>query len=132
MPKILAVSFGKRGATAQSIRTLLRALGTKQEARYNLKIVDVDRLDENGNPLPRPEREDRSFAPRRDDNQSTSDAVDGAGVAAVAAPATVAAVAPTTMTNDDDDDLDAVEAPKPSDSVARTRAELADLDDLDI
>lgn len=35
--------IGKRGATAQSIRTLLRALGTKNDARYNLKIVDVDR-----------------------------------------------------------------------------------------
>src|ERR1700748_3675162 len=35
--------IGKRGATAQSLRTLLRALGTKNEARYNLKIVDVDR-----------------------------------------------------------------------------------------
>ncbi len=33
--------IGKRGATAQSLRTLLRALGTKNEARYNLKIVDV-------------------------------------------------------------------------------------------
>lgn len=32
--------IGKRGATAQSLRTLLRALGTKNEARYNLKIVD--------------------------------------------------------------------------------------------
>src|SRR6476646_4073278 len=35
--------IGKRGATAQSLRTLLRALGTKNESRYNLKIVDVDR-----------------------------------------------------------------------------------------
>lgn len=35
--------IGKRGATAQSIRTLLRALGMKNQARYNLKIVDVDR-----------------------------------------------------------------------------------------
>lgn len=35
--------IGKRGATAQSLRTLLRALGTKNDARYNLKIVDVDR-----------------------------------------------------------------------------------------
>jgi len=34
--------IGKRGGTAQSIRTLLRALGTKNEARYNLKIVDSD------------------------------------------------------------------------------------------
>lgn len=33
--------IGKRGATAQSLRTLLRALGTKNDARYNLKIVDV-------------------------------------------------------------------------------------------
>lgn len=32
--------IGKHGATAQSIRTLLRALGTKNDARYNLKIVD--------------------------------------------------------------------------------------------
>ena len=43
-PEDLGRVIGKRGATAQSIRTLLRALGTKQEARYNLKIVDVDRL----------------------------------------------------------------------------------------
>lgn len=34
--------IGKRGATAQSLRTLLRALGTKNDARYNLKIVDVN------------------------------------------------------------------------------------------
>ncbi len=40
--------IGKRGATAQSLRTLLRALGTKNDARYNLKIVDV------GGPGPAP------------------------------------------------------------------------------
>ena len=34
--------IGKRGSTAQSIRTLLRALGTKNDARYNLKIVDPE------------------------------------------------------------------------------------------
>ncbi len=33
--------IGKRGATAQSLRTLLRALGTKNDARYNLKIMDT-------------------------------------------------------------------------------------------
>lgn len=42
-PEDLGRVIGKRGATAQSIRTLLRALGTKNDARYNLKIVDVDR-----------------------------------------------------------------------------------------
>jgi uncharacterized protein len=39
-PEDLGRVIGKRGTTAQSIRSLLRALGTKNEARYNLKIVD--------------------------------------------------------------------------------------------
>lgn len=39
-PEDLGRVIGKRGATAQSLRTLLRALGTKNEARYNLKIID--------------------------------------------------------------------------------------------
>lgn len=39
-PEDLGRVIGKRGATAQSIRSLLRALGTKNDARYNLKIVD--------------------------------------------------------------------------------------------
>src|SRR6476660_4461609 len=47
-PEDLGRVIGKRGATAQSVRTLLRALGTKNDARYNLKIID------NG-----PERSDR-------------------------------------------------------------------------
>jgi predicted RNA-binding protein YlqC (UPF0109 family) len=34
--------IGKRGMTAQSLRTLLRALGTKNDARYNLKITNND------------------------------------------------------------------------------------------
>ena len=34
--------IGKRGNTAQSMRTLLRALGTKNDARYNLKIIDPE------------------------------------------------------------------------------------------
>jgi predicted RNA-binding protein YlqC (UPF0109 family) len=44
-PEDLGRVIGKRGATAQSLRTLLRALGTKNDARYNLKIVDNDRPD---------------------------------------------------------------------------------------
>jgi len=39
-PEDLGRVIGKRGGTAQSLRTLLRALGTKNDARYNLKIVD--------------------------------------------------------------------------------------------
>ncbi|HET7630382.1 MAG TPA: KH domain-containing protein [Candidatus Saccharimonadales bacterium] len=44
-PEDLGRVIGKRGSTAQSLRSLLRALGTKNDARYNLKIVDVDRPD---------------------------------------------------------------------------------------
>lgn len=41
-PEDLGRVIGKRGATAQSLRTLLRALGTKNDARYNLKIINND------------------------------------------------------------------------------------------
>ena len=41
-PEDVGRVIGKRGVTAQSIRTLLRALGTKNDARYNLKIVNSD------------------------------------------------------------------------------------------
>ncbi|MEO5628016.1 MAG: KH domain-containing protein [Candidatus Saccharimonadales bacterium] len=50
-PEDLGRVIGKRGATAQSLRTLLRALGTKNDARYNLKIVD--------NGVEKPERRER-------------------------------------------------------------------------
>ena len=113
--------IGKRGATAQSIRTLLRALGTKQEARYNLKSVDVDRLDENGNPLPRPEREDR---PARDDVPAAAASDDAADDDS----GFVTSVASSDEVEEEEKPVEKRE----SDAVARTRAELADLDDLDI
>ena len=53
-PEDVGRVIGKRGVTAQSIRVLLRALGTKQDARYNLKIVNTD--EEGGEP--RAKRED--------------------------------------------------------------------------
>ncbi len=46
-PDDLGRVIGKRGVTAQSLRTLLRALGTKNDARYNLKIVNNDDQTEN-------------------------------------------------------------------------------------
>ena len=49
-PEDVGRVIGKRGVTAQSIRTLLRALGTKNDARYNLKIVNSDE----GAPAARP------------------------------------------------------------------------------
>src|SRR5580704_5279282 len=53
-PEDLGRVIGKRGATAQSLRTLLRALGTKNDARYNLKIID------NGVGGPSRDREDQA------------------------------------------------------------------------
>src|SRR5579863_5925555 len=61
-PEDLGRVIGKRGATAQSLRTLLRALGTKNDARYNLKIID------NGEPMP-----GRGASTNSDDNSSVSD-----------------------------------------------------------
>lgn len=52
-PEDLGRVIGKRGSTAQSLRSLLRALGTKNDARYNLKIVDVDRPEGEREPTPR-------------------------------------------------------------------------------
>ena len=59
-PEDLGRVIGKRGSTAQSLRALFRALGTKNDARYNLKIVDVDRPESERN-QPRGRRLQRLF-----------------------------------------------------------------------
>jgi predicted RNA-binding protein YlqC (UPF0109 family) len=41
-PADMGKVIGKAGATAKSIRTLLRVLGAKNDARVNLKIVEPD------------------------------------------------------------------------------------------
>jgi len=65
-PEDLGRVIGKRGATAQSLRTLLRALGTKNDARYNLKIID------NGDGAPA-YNDDNSYASDTDDSQADAD-----------------------------------------------------------
>lgn len=103
-PEDLGRVIGKRGATAQSLRTLLRALGTKNDARYNLKIVD------NGEPSgPSSSSNDdgsdtRTTSSRRDDVRDLTD---------------------------DDDDLQP-QAASSSSVVDKTRKELEELDDLDV
>lgn len=107
-PEDLGRVIGKRGATAQSLRTLLRALGTKNDARYNLKIVD------NGEPRPeRTERPTRSEEPVTKDEEIADD------------------TEPVTETPEEEVE-EIVEETDHSDAVKKTRAELADLDDLDI
>lgn len=103
-PDDLGRVIGKRGATAQSLRTLLRALGTKNDARYNLKIVDNT---PEGERLPR----------REDDRPAAQDDMPADDTPAPAPADDVVA------TSDDDD----------SSSIAsKTRKELEDLDDLDV
>ena len=99
--------IGRRGVTAQSIRTLLRALGTKNDARYNLKIVnsDGDRIG----------------------GFSTDDKEEGETDYEHTEPTEARTVA------DLDDETDAILEEEPtSDLAEKTRADLADLDDLDI
>jgi predicted RNA-binding protein YlqC (UPF0109 family) len=106
--------IGKRGATAQSIRTLLRALGTKNEARYNLKIVDPE-----GDQRPRPAPADDEVsatvsAPADDTSDNTTDDEP------VAEESVVEEVAEVTEEADDDS------------MVARHRRDLEDFDDDDL
>jgi len=109
-PEDLGRVIGKRGATAQSLRSLLRALGTKNDARYNLKIVDVDRPEgEREHPAPTQEQIDASKEEEVASDLSTDD---------------------SSVDEPTDEPVDN-EEPE-SDRMAKTRKELADLDDLDI
>ena len=105
-PEDVGRVIGKRGVTAQSIRMLLRALGTKQDARYNLKIVNTDE-----------EGASRDDGKKRDWHDNGTDGDDAA-----------AAVADVM---NDEGDVDESEE-ETSALAEKTRAELADLDDLDI
>lgn len=70
-PDDLGRVIGKRGVTAQSLRTLLRALGTKNDARYNLKIVNNDDERENYEATaPMPEEAVKNLTDEDVDNES--------------------------------------------------------------
>jgi predicted RNA-binding protein YlqC (UPF0109 family) len=126
-PEDLGRVIGKRGATAQSLRTLLRALGTKQEARYNLKIVD--------NGVPRPEREDRnSDSPRPERQDRQEDRREDYNSAP--APRQEAPKSEDSWSSSSDNSSAAQDAANDSgeeeSAIERTRRELEDLDDLDV
>lgn len=116
-PEDLGRVIGKRGATAQSLRTLLRALGTKNDARYNLKIVDNGpeggQRSESGTRQPA----DDSAAQHADDTSSKSTDITPADEPEETAPqgGTEEATADGT-----------------SDRLRQAREELAELDDLDV
>lgn len=118
-PEDLGRVIGKRGSTAQSIRTLLRALGTKNDARYNLKIIDP----EGDNRPPRDDRpsksEDEEAPAKADEESSKSDS----------GPEPIAAEEPETVVPEAEE-----VSPEAAGSTLadKTRKELAELDDLDI
>jgi predicted RNA-binding protein YlqC (UPF0109 family) len=117
-PEDIGRIIGKRGSTAQSLRNLLRALGSKNNARYNLKIVDVDRPQTD---KPTGETASEPEAPAKTEPATDLEAAE------------IPEVEPET-----DDSTQPVEETSPeaventSELTEKTRKELADLDDLDI
>ena len=106
-PEDLGRVIGRRGVTAQSLRTLLRALGTKNSARYNLKIVNND------NP------EESTVISSEDPDEPVAEST---GELAVAEEA---------VENPTEEDVDN-ESNSGSAFAKKSRQELAELDDLDI
>ena len=113
-PEDVGRVIGKRGVTAQAIRVLLRALGTKQDARYNLKIVNTDSEDGESRPA-------KSEAPAKEEKEEVDDEE-------------VEEVEEDVEESDDEeeDEGEDEEESESSELAEKTRAELADLDDLDI
>ena len=104
-PEDVGRIIGRRGATAQSIRTLLRALGTKNDARYNLKIINND---------------DYQGPSKNNETTSTEAEPKAEEAPAESVEETTTDIAPEEEESEVDSTLE------------KTRQELADLDDLDI
>lgn len=102
-PEDVGRVIGKRGATAQSIRTLLRVLGTKNGARYNLKVVNTDGVGVEGN--------DRGY---RGESRADAEAVG------------------ELRADEENHEAPLDGGDSERELAEKTRAELADLDDLDI
>ncbi len=124
-PEDLGRVIGKRGSGAQALRTLLRALGTKNDARYNLKIVDVGEGRERSE---RPEREEkREESDKKPDKQSTEESSE-----LEASDSSAEASAKEEAQPRSDSEESTAGEPDAVSSFDKTRRELADLDDLDI
>jgi len=125
-PEDLGRVIGKRGATAQSLRTLLRALGTKQDARYNLKIIDING---GGN-----RNENSSYSDHSQQSAPAPTYSQPADDTTVADDDTTAAPAleDSMTTSVPHDEPAANEDSEHTDRISQARKELADLDDLDV
>ncbi len=117
-PGDLGRVIGRAGSTAKSIRTLLRALSVKNDARYNLKIIEPD--EEGGDSRTTSEdtvAEDQQVEASVDEaTDQTDEVVEEEQVEEVEAEV----------------EEPAAEEEEESDLVSRSRREIADLtDDLD-
>ncbi len=112
-PEDVGRVIGRKGTTAQSLRVLLRALGTKQDARYNLKIVNTD---EEGGETKHSARVEKPVAPEVEEVQEVEEVEEE----------------PEEEDEEDEEEEEETEENEHSELAEKTRAEMADLDDLDI
>lgn len=138
-PEDLGRVIGRSGTTAKSIRTLLRALGTKNDARYNLKIVDT------GDGSARRERQEDQTQENKaaDDGHTHSDDAhthddgtanhDNAQEVAMTTPDEPIGDSDISASDATSDAVaDETQAEEPQSDMDRHRADLKDLTDLDI
>ncbi len=71
-PEDMGQVIGRQGATAKSIRTLLRVIGARNNARVNLKIQEPE-----GSMGPGPETAAPTEAPAEIPKQTVDEAIDG-------------------------------------------------------
>jgi|LSQX01.3.fsa_nt_gb predicted RNA-binding protein YlqC (UPF0109 family) len=115
-PEDVGRIIGRRGATAQSVRTLLRALGTKNDARYNLKIVNND-----------------DYVPKNRDESARDEAVEADSPSEEAVNEDDAEEeGAEEVIAESEDEAEEEEESESNELAEKTNAELADLDDLDI
>ena len=129
-PEDLGRVIGKHGATAQSLRTLLRALGTKNDARYNLKIVDSDQPNGGAD-------QPKHDVPQQNDSGSdnvSSSTDDTPSWTSDDTTADDSSEQPDQPASDSSEPSEPAASPDQTTSnvVDKTRKELAELDDLDV
>ena len=80
-PEDMGKIIGKAGATAKALRTLLRVLGAKSDARFNLKIVEPEGSEprEHRNDIvpdgAQSEKSDQSGQPEQEIQEDRSEAI---------------------------------------------------------
>ncbi len=109
-PEDVGKVIGKKGATINAIRALLRVLGAKYDARYSLKVIEPEGY--------------RSERPEHDDHDQSSDTNTQPSTDSV------------NTVDEEAAPLELVPAPEQTDEVddikSRAKEGLEDLDDLDI